>query len=190
MVNTLILFSLCSSNRGLRFSVRQPWLAHFLFCQTKEKQSMNRSKKIPIIIGACVIFAIIIGIAVGAGVGSENNSPSTSETGTNSQSGSQSNTGKVTMGEMMALASAKNYLRTLPFSKSGLKKQLEYEGYSDSESTYAVNNCGANWKEQAVRSAGNYLRTMPFSRQQLQNQLEYEGYTSEEAAYGVEQAYK
>ena len=95
-----------------------------------------------------------------------------------------------TMGEQMALSSAKNYLRAMGFSKKGLIKQLEYEGYSTSEATYAVNNCGANWNEQAVRVAKNYLNTMAFSKQGLIAQLEYEGFTSEEAQYGADQAYQ
>ena len=94
------------------------------------------------------------------------------------------------MGERMALSSAKNYLRTMGFSKKGLIKQLEFEGYSTEEATFAVNNCGANWKEQAVRVAKNYLNTMSFSKQGLIEQLEFEGFTSEEAAYGVAQVYK
>ena len=68
--------------------------------------------------------------------------------------------------------------------------ELEFEGYSTEEATYAVNNCGANWKEQAVRVAKNYLNTMSFSKQSLITQLEFEGFTEEEAQYGVEQAYK
>ena len=64
------------------------------------------------------------------------------------------------------------------------------EGYTTEEATYAVNNCGANWKEQAAKSAKSYLDIMSFSRQGLYDQLEFEGFTAEEAAYGVEEAYK
>lgn len=103
--------------------------------------------------------------------------------------GSSNNDG-ATFGERMALSSAKNYLRVSAFSKKGLLEQLEFEGYSTAEATYAVNKCGANWKEQAVKCAKNYLNIMSFSRQGLLEQLEFEGFTSEEAAYGVEQAYK
>ena len=106
-----------------------------------------------------------------------------------SQNSSSENDG-ATMGERMALSSAKNYLRTMGFSKKGLINQLEFEGYSTEEATYAVNNCGANWKEQAVRVAKNYLNVMSFSKQGLIEQLEFEGFTSEEAYYGAEQAYK
>ena len=93
----------------------------------------------------------------------------------------------VTMGESNALESAKQYLSIMSFSYSGLIEQLEYEGYSNSEATYAADNCGANWYEQAVLSAKEYLDVMSFSRQGLIEQLEYEGFTYDQAVYGVEQ---
>ena len=76
------------------------------------------------------------------------------------------------------------------FSKKGLIRQLEFEGYSTTEATYAVNNCGANWNEQAVRVAKNYLNTMGFSKQGLIDQLIFEGFTDDEATYGANNAYK
>jgi len=91
----------------------------------------------------------------------------------------------VTIGEKNALSQAKNYLSIMPFSYSGLVKQLEYEGYSTDEAAYAADNCGADWNEQAAKNAQNYLDTMSFSRQGLIDQLVYEGYTSEQAEYGA-----
>lgn len=84
-----------------------------------------------------------------------------------------------------ALATAKNYLGSMSFSYSGLIEQLEYEGYSAEDSTYAVDNCGADWNEQAALTAANYLSSMSFSRQGLIEQLEYEGFSQEQAEYGV-----
>ena len=75
----------------------------------------------------------------------------------------------------------------MAFSYSGLVKQLEFEGYTNSEAVYAANNCGADWYEQAALSAKEYLDVMPFSRQGLIEQLEYEGFTYDQAVYGVEQ---
>ena len=86
-----------------------------------------------------------------------------------------------------ALASAKNYLSVMPFSYSGLIKQLEYEQYSHAEAVYAADNCGADWYKQAALSAANYLKIMSFSRQGLIDQLVYEGFTKEQAEYGVSQ---
>lgn len=92
-----------------------------------------------------------------------------------------------TIGQQNALKSAKSYLNVSAFSRSGLIKQLEYEGYSEDEATYAVDNCGADWFEQAVKCAKSYLDVSAFSREGLIKQLEYEGFTHEQAVYGVEQ---
>lgn len=94
-----------------------------------------------------------------------------------------------TAGQRNALSSAKQYLRTAAFSKSGLVKQLKYEGYSGSEARWAVNHVGVSWYSQAVKSAKAYLRTSSFSRQGLIDQLEYEGFTPAQAKYGVSKAY-
>lgn len=84
-----------------------------------------------------------------------------------------------------ALATAKSYLRFMAFSRKGLIEQLRYEHYSLSDSTYAVDHCGANWNTQAVLKAKEYLKSMPFSRQGLIDQLVYEGFSPSQAAYGV-----
>lgn len=99
------------------------------------------------------------------------------------------NTGTVTAGKRNALQSAKNYLSVIPFSYSGLVEQLEFEGYSYSEATYAADNCGADWYEQAVKKAEDYLEVMAFSRSGLIEQLEFEGFTYDQAVYGVNKAY-
>lgn len=90
-----------------------------------------------------------------------------------------------TMEQKNALEKGKQYLRTLPFSYTGLFDQLKYEGYSDEAATYAVDNCGADWNNQAAKKAQQYLDTMSFSRSGLLNQLLYEGFTAEQAEYGV-----
>ena len=73
----------------------------------------------------------------------------------------------------------------MPFSYTGLIKQLEYEKYSHEDAVYAADNCGADWNEQAAKAAKDYLDVMSFSRQGLIDQLEYEGYTHEQAVFGV-----
>lgn len=92
----------------------------------------------------------------------------------------------MTMGQKNALASANSYLRVFAFSYSGLIEQLEYEGYTTEEATFAADNCGADWFEQAAKSAESYLDAFSFSRSELIDQLEYEGFTHEQAVYGVE----
>lgn len=94
--------------------------------------------------------------------------------------------GGVTLEMENALASAKSYLKYSSFSRQGLIEQLEYEKYSTEAATYAVDNCGANWNEQAAKKAESYLKYSSFSRQGLIDQLEYEGFTHEQAVYGVE----
>lgn len=92
---------------------------------------------------------------------------------------------KITLGERNALEKAYTYLNVMAFSKSGLADQLEFEGFTKEEARYAVENCGADWNEQAAQKAQNYLDTMSFSRQGLIDQLLFEGFTQEQAEYGV-----
>ena len=94
-----------------------------------------------------------------------------------------------TIGQSNALESAKAYLNFMSFSYTGLIDQLEYEGFTISEATYGVDNCGADWNEQAEFSAKSYLEFTSFSRQGLIEQLEYEGFTEAQAIYGVNQVY-
>ena len=157
--------------------------------QIKNKKSIGKL----VVIWVCVIIGVsllISGITGSLGDDGEASTDTSSQEASQKATADTQENNNVSMGQRMALESAKNYLRTMGFSKKGLISQLEFEGYTTSEATYAVNNCGANWKEQAVRVAKNYLNTMSFSRQGLIDQLEFEGFTSEEAAYGVEIAYK
>lgn len=94
---------------------------------------------------------------------------------------------ELSSGQENALRSAEQYLNTMPFSKSGLVEQLEYEGYSTGDAQFAVNQLDVNWNDQAVRSAEQYLETMPFSEPGLIEQLEYEGYSASQARHGARQ---
>lgn len=110
-------------------------------------------------------------------------SPSNDDTqGNDSQSTPQDTT---TLGQKNALQKAHEYLSVMSFSQSGLIKQLEYEGFSNEEATYAVNNCIVDWNEQAAKKAKEYIDTMSFSRDALIDQLKYEGFSQEQAEYGV-----
>ncbi|HTO16700.1 MAG TPA: Ltp family lipoprotein [Edaphocola sp.] len=105
------------------------------------------------------------------------NSKPLSPTNTSSQS--------VSLGKTQALRKAKDYLDYKGFSKKGLIKQLEYEGFSTEDATYAVEKCGADWNYQAERTAKDYLEYSSFSRNKLIEQLEYEGFTYTQALSGV-----
>lgn len=91
-----------------------------------------------------------------------------------------------TSGEEEALDRAYDYLHSLAFSYEGLVDQLEYEGFTYSEATYAADNCGADWYQQALLKAWDYLESLPFSYSGLIDQLEYEGFTYDQAVYGAD----
>lgn len=84
-----------------------------------------------------------------------------------------------------ALSKARDYLDYTAFSYSGLINQLEYEQFSTESATYAADNCGADWNEQAAKKAQDYLDFSSFSRQGLIDQLLFEGFTQVQAEYGV-----
>jgi len=91
-----------------------------------------------------------------------------------------------TVSQRNARRSAQSYLNIMAFSRTGLIKQLEFEGYSTLDATYGVDAQNANWNNQAKKSAQSYLDIMAFSRTGLIKQLEFEGYSTSEAAYGVD----
>lgn len=116
-----------------------------------------------------------------------NSTSDSSTTTTTPSASSNASTPSLTTGEKNALRTAREYLNISAFSYTGLIKQLEYEGYSTEEATYAADNCNANWNEQAAKSAKEYLSVMSFSRQGLIEQLMFDGFTQEQAEYGVTQ---
>ena len=92
-----------------------------------------------------------------------------------------------TLAELNAKKKALEYLDFMAFSRQGLIEQLEYEGFTHSQSVYGVDHTGANWYTQAVRCAKSYLSWGSFSRSELIEQLEYEGFTNGQAVYAVNQ---
>jgi len=88
-----------------------------------------------------------------------------------------------------AIRSAQQYLEISAFSRSGLIDQLEYEGFSTEDATFAVDSLNVDWNEQAARSAEQYLEMTSFSLSGLIDQLVYEGFTHAQAEYGANAAY-
>jgi hypothetical protein len=120
-------------------------------------------------------------------------SRSESSTNTSSTSGN-SNTSKTepalatpneTTAQKNARKKAESYLNVLPFSKTGLIAQLKFNGFSESDATYAVNAITVDWNEQAAKKAKSYLGVMAFSRSGLIDQLVFNGFTRSQAEYGV-----
>jgi hypothetical protein len=94
-----------------------------------------------------------------------------------------------TAGQRNALNSAESYLETQAFSKTGLVKQLKFEGYSIADARWAARHVEVDWNAQAVKSARDYLDTQSFSREGLTQQLRFEGFTHAQAEHGVAVAY-
>lgn len=94
---------------------------------------------------------------------------------------------QLTASQKNAIRQADSYLSMMAFSRSGLIEQLEFEGYSKEDATFAVDNVEVDWREQAVKSAENYNELMPMSRQGLIDQLVFEGHSREDADYAVGQ---
>lgn len=105
---------------------------------------------------------------------------------TPSTDGADVNGNSPTLSQLNALSSAQSYLSFTAFSHDGLIDQLEYEGYSTEDATWAADNCGADWNAQALSSARSYLDFTAFSYSGLIDQLEYEGFTTEQATYGTD----
>ena len=86
-----------------------------------------------------------------------------------------------------ALDMARNYLRTMPFSHSGLVDQLSFEGFPDDAIEWAMEQIDqeVDWTEQAVRMAENYLNTMSMSKDGLIEQLMFEGFSREDAEHAA-----
>jgi Host cell surface-exposed lipoprotein len=85
-----------------------------------------------------------------------------------------------------AVRTAQDYLEMQGFSRSGLVKQLGFEGQGDSVA--AVDSITVDWNAQAVKSAKDYLDREGFTHSGLVTQLEFEGFTPSQAEYGVEGA--
>lgn len=95
---------------------------------------------------------------------------------------------EATVAQQQAHKKAEQYLATLPFSKSGLIEQLQYDKHELADAKYGVEQLDADWNEQAARKAAEYLDTMSFSRDGLIDQLVYDGFTKKQATHGVTEA--
>ncbi len=93
-----------------------------------------------------------------------------------------------TTGQENARASAEQYLDMSAFSRSGLIKQLKFEGFNKADAAYAVDAIDPNWNKQAAKSAKQYMDMSAYSASGLQDQLEFEGFTPAQAAFGVAKA--
>lgn len=91
----------------------------------------------------------------------------------------------MTVSQKNALGKAQSYLSFSAFSHDGLIDQLEYDQFSADDATYAADNCGADWNDQAAKQAKSYMSYSQFSRGELIDQLEYDKFTPDQAVYGA-----
>ena len=107
----------------------------------------------------------------------------TPDSDSGSQSGSQ--TAAATENQQKALDKANEYVDTLPLSRKGLIKQLEYDGYTTDVATYAADNCSVNWNKEAKEMAEQYMDSTTYTYKDMVQQLEAEGFTKKQAKFGA-----
>ena len=102
--------------------------------------------------------------------------------------GESSYDGEITDRMNDALNTAIEYLKIMNFSRRALSGQLQIEGFTSAEADYAVDNCGADWNEQALLKAeemvsdGSNYSAMAVKEMLLSNY----GYTGDEAEFAVQ----
>jgi hypothetical protein len=93
-----------------------------------------------------------------------------------------------TTSQSNAVAKADDDLQVESFSRTGLIKQLQFEGFSAADAAYAVDHVTVDWNQQAAKKATDYLQVEHFSHSGLVGQLVFDGFTPAQAEYGVGQA--
>lgn len=150
------------------------------------KSNGKFNKEIKKILSIILTITIIIcSMSMCSGTSNKDNiidTVTTSQTETENPSDTEP---KISMGKRNALNRANYYLNITSFSRDGLIKQLEYEGFTTEDVTYAVDNCGADWYEQAARRATEYINGSSFSYIGLVNELKHDGFTVEQAEHGA-----
>ena len=61
---------------------------------------------------------------------------------------------------------AETYLEFSAFSRTGLIDQLEFEGFSTEDATFAVDTVTVDWMAQATAKAEDYLEYSAFSEEE------------------------
>lgn len=92
--------------------------------------------------------------------------------------------------ENRAVLKVDEYLKAGPIAYTRLIRKLEEDGINRDIAIKTVNNCGADWKEQALMKAQRYLEVTLLSKKELINQLMQDGFTLKEAAFGAMEALK
>lgn len=100
-------------------------------------------KKILKWIGIAFVGLIVIGLVVGGGDESQTpNTESADNTQVESPQEVQAEENNETPSQRNAVRKANSYLSFQGFSRTGLIKQLEFEGFTTEQATYAVDSLG------------------------------------------------
>ena len=78
------------------------------------------------------------------------------------------------------------YLGLNGFSKKSLKEKLIDRGFTEKESQHAIDQCGADWKKQALKSTKWKVERYDFLIPSIRDFLQSEGFTEEEIEYAIE----
>ena len=99
---------------------------------------------------------------------------------------SGSNVEGLPRGKKSAFNTALRHLDLSAFSYDGLIAQLEKENFTHDEAVFAVENCGADWNEQALLRAKECLNLVAISYTGMIKQLQSEKFTYTQAVYGAD----
>jgi len=85
-----------------------------------------------------------------------------------------------------ALTEAKDHLSYSNYSYDSLIEQLKDDGFSQKDSKYAADNCGADWFEHAKNVAMDNIKYSVYSRNSMIEDLKDDGFTKAQAAHGAD----
>ena len=95
-----------------------------------------------------------------------------------------------TAGQKKAMEKALQHLKYGYYSKGYLKDMLELdqeiEGFSDDDIDWAVENCGADWYQQALEYTNETAENLGDSKSEFESFLVYQEFSEAEAAYAIE----
>jgi hypothetical protein len=183
------------------YEQRLPWLVVKGVMDHADTKKDDRYKQFAARASAQVMFALLERLAPAAMVSAGNpniepliaTSAEPTTVPTTVPSASKPATAKPVSAEQQnAVRSARSYLTTGAFSRTGLIGQLSSDagdGYSVEAATQAVDSLDIDFNEQAVKSAKDYLKFSAFSRKGLIEQLSSDsgsGYSVEAATQAVD----
>lgn len=174
----------CGTKVSLDLATASPISDEPLLKESKYKASTTERKIVKFgIVALVVIVASSLLVNLGRQLSNTLDNPVSNS---NQNQESNDSGSSETISQSNAVEKAKQYLIVSAFSKVGLVRQLEYEGFSAEDAEYAVNAIAVDWNEQAAKKAKQYLDVSAFSASGLIAQLVYEGFTDEQAAYGAQ----